>query len=43
MLTAAGRRSTNLQVPDDVMLKPLQLRTIAYAHMKEINQLLLFV
>ena len=34
MLTAAGKRSTDLQDPDHVMLKPLQFKTIMYAHIK---------
>ena len=43
MLTAAGKRSTNLQDPDHVMLKPLQFKTIMYVHIKVINCLMLFV
>ena len=34
MLTAAVKRSSNLQDPDHVMLKPLQFKTIMYAHIK---------
>ena len=35
MLTAAERQSANLQDPDHVMLKPLQFKTIMYAHIKK--------
>ena len=34
MLTTAERRSANLHDPDHVMLKPLQFKTILYAHIK---------
>ena len=42
MLTAAGMRLTNLLDLDHVILKPLQFKTIVYAHIKSKNQLLLF-
>ena len=34
MLTAAVKPSSNLQDLDHVMLKPLQFKTIMYAHIK---------
>ena len=34
MLTVAVKRSANLQDPNHVMLKPLQFKTIMYAHIK---------
>ena len=42
MLTTTERRLANLQDPDHVILKPLQFKTIVYAHIKAKNQLLLF-
>ena len=42
MLTAAERRSANLQDPDHVMLKPLQFKTIMYVHIKS-NELIIVI
>ena len=42
MLTAAERQSANLQDPDHVMLKPLQFKTIMYAHIKS-NELIIVI
>ena len=42
MLTAEERPSANLQDPDHMMLKPLQFKTIMYAHIKS-NELIIVI